>query len=217
MSFNIHQKITDVDGFRIEKVARKYQEQLIDLFVQSPEAQTVPYEGYQLGSWANIFMDFAIDYLGTTPTKMSQAEMQEIVFDLFPRKLSSDPENAPGIIRELRAFWEFLQREFRLANAAACLKVLDDNAASKLERAMGNPSNFGIAKSMVMMGKARGFDMTSQEDLDAWTQTYNAELAAGTGLPLPLPGDHSANARKVHDKIKRKMAKGSQKKNRKKK
>src|SRR6266568_3668035 len=133
MSFNIHQKITDADGFPIEKVARKYQEQLIDLFVQSPEAQAVPDEGYELGGWANIFMDFGMDYLGTTPAKMSPREVQEILFDLFPRKLSSDPENAPGIIRELRAFWEFLQREFRLANAAACLKVLDDNAARSEE------------------------------------------------------------------------------------
>jgi hypothetical protein len=38
-----------------------------------------------------------------------------------------------------------------------------------------------------MMGKARGFDMYTQEGLNEWMETYNAELTAGTGQRVPSP------------------------------
>jgi hypothetical protein len=98
------------------------------------------------------------------------------------------------IVRVLHAFWGFLQREFRRANAAASLEILTPATVTRLEREIRNPENFDMAKSMWMGGRARGFDMTSPEGMDAWIQTYNAELAAslsgGTstaGLPFPLP------------------------------
>lgn len=52
---------------------------------------------------------------------------------------------------------------------------------------MSNPANFGMAKSLVMLGQERGFDMTSEEGLNEWMQTYNAELASGASLPFPNP------------------------------
>jgi hypothetical protein len=52
---------------------------------------------------------------------------------------------------------------------------------------MSNPANFGMAKSFFMMGKARGFDMYTQEGLDEWMMTYNTELMAGTGQRVPSP------------------------------
>jgi len=95
--------------------------------------------------------------------------------------------------------------------------VLDNNAVRELKEEMSNPANFGIAKSFVMMGQERGFDMTSEEDMNAWMATYNAELAAGTGPRIPLPGERSPGARKVHGKLRRKMARESRRRNRKKK
>jgi hypothetical protein len=232
MTFDIRQRILDADGTPLEKVARQYQDQLLELFDQSSEGQALREAGGLPGEWTNIFIDFGIDYLGVTPAQMSPDSLREILFDIFPRKLSAEPDEASEIIRELQFFWKFLQREFHLENAAACLKVLDDKATRILEEEMSNPANFGIAKSFVMMGKARGFDMSSQEDVDKWMATYNAELAAGTGPRIPSPleragmgqpspfallGGTSSNPRKVQDKTKRRMAKDSRKKNRKRK
>jgi len=42
--------------------------------------------------------------------------LREILFDLFPRKVSTSADEADEIIRELQAFWTFLQREYHLAN-----------------------------------------------------------------------------------------------------
>ena len=164
-----------------------------------------------------MMLDFGLDYLSKTPPQMSPGDLREILFDLFPRKVSAEADEAPDIIRELQLFWQFLQREFSLENAAACLKVLDNNAVRELKEEMSNPANFGIAKSFVMMGQERGFDMTSEEDMNAWMATYNAELAAGIGPRIPLPGEQSPSARKVHGKLRRKMARESRRRNRKKK
>ena len=216
MAFDIHQSIFGRYGEPDEKKARKYQDELVKLFVESPEGKALEAKGIEAGGWADITIDFGINYLGITPAKMTPDKLREILFELFPRKLSTLPEAAPEIIEELQAFWLFLQREFGLGNAAAILKVLDNKAAPILEEELGNPAHFGIAKSMVMMGLERGFNMTSQEGMEEWMNTYNAELAAGTGLRIPLPGEQSVNARKARTKIKRGMAKNSRKQNRKK-
>ena len=137
--------------------------------------------------------------------------------------MSAEADEAPIIIRELQYFWKFLQRDFHLENATACLKILDDEAANELKEEMNNPANFGIAKSFFMMGKDQGFDMSTEEGLQSWMETYNAGLAAGTQPRIPLPGEQRRSAGNLRDMIKivspnrARMAKASRKKNRKKK
>ncbi len=46
---------------------------------------------------------------------------------------------------------------------------------------MQDPANFGLAKSFLTQGWASGFDMSTTEGVQAWTDTYNA------GLPLVAP------------------------------
>src|SRR5713226_9789811 len=188
MTFNIHQQVFDRDGMPLEKKANQYKDQLVQLFGQSPEGQALWSEGIEPG-WANMLLDFGADYLSVTPPQMSPDDVREILFDLIPRKVSASADEAPEIIRELQLFWTFLQREFHLENAAACLKLLNQRGmVRRMQRELDNPENFGMAKSLIMSGVERGFDMSTQEGLDAWVATYNAELAAGTGKPLPLPG-----------------------------
>jgi hypothetical protein len=217
MAFNIHQSVFSRDGEYMEKAAMRYREQLLQLFEQSPEGKALEEEGIQPGGWTDMVMEFGMTYPGVTPAQMSAANLREVLFEIFPRKVSALPDVAPEVIRELRAFWQFLQREFHLENAAACLKVLDDKAAERLAKEMGDPANFGIAKSMMMMGMARGFDMSSQEGIEEWMATYNAEIAAGTGPRIPLPGERSASAQQFRDKVRRKMQRESRKRSRRKK
>jgi hypothetical protein len=187
MTFDIHKKIFDADGLPRERAAREYQDELVDLFEQSPEGQALLEEGCY-GNWTEIMLDLGQNYLGITPPQMSAKDIREILFDLIPRKISALAEQAPEIIRELQAFWSFLQREFHLANAATCLAVFNDEATQRLKKEMSNPANFGMAKSFVMEGLERGFDMQTQEGADEWTRTYNAELMAGKGKSINLAG-----------------------------
>lgn len=216
MTFNIHQQVFDRNGMLLEKKARQYQDQLIQLFEQSPEGQALWNEGIE-PAWASMLIDFGINYLSVTPPQMSPDDMRAILFDLFPRKVSASADEAPEIIRELQAFWQFLQREFHLENAAACLNALDEKTARKLKKEMGDPANFGIAKSFVTMGMQRGFDMSSEEGLNEWMAIYNAEIAAGAGPRIPLPGERNENAQQFHDRLQPGTARGKQKKTRKRK
>jgi hypothetical protein len=222
MAFNIHQKVFNQDGEPLEKIAAQYRKDLFKLFMESPEGQALIDEGIEPG-WADMMMDYGMNYLRLTPPQMSPADLREVLFDLFPRKVSADADEAPNVIRELQAFWTFLQREFQLENAAACLRILDDKAARRLREEMSDPANFGIAKSFVMMGKARGFDMTTEEGINEWMTIYNAEIAAGIGqrvnvpdFPFPFPAARRESARKGKDKTRRKMVSNSRRKNRKK-
>lgn len=86
---------------------------------------------------------------------------------------------------------------------------------------MQDPAKFGMAKSMVMMGQACGFDMTTPEGSQAWIETYNAEQRtnrqAALPTPLPQPSPRPTSAKKTDSTARRKMARESRKRNRKKK
>jgi len=225
MPFDIHQRVFDDEtGEYLEEEAQQYQNQLVRLFKASPEGQQLGDEAIE-ASWTVPFLEFAMQYVGVTPPQMSAASLREILFELFPRKVSTESEAAPEIIRELRLFWTFLQREFHLENAAECLKVLNSQAERRLQKELANPANYGMAKSIVMMGAQRGFNMTTEKGIEEWIKTYNAEREASPGspfsppgFPFPSPGrQHTGVGKSYASDRKRKMAKLNQKRNRSKK
>ena len=200
MTFDIRQQVFDEDGTVLEHEAEEYQDQLLELFEQSPEAQALSDEGIE-GGWTRMMIDLGMNYIGVTPAEMSASHLREILFDLIPRKISAPAEEAPEIMREFQAFWSFLQREFHLENATACLNVLNGKAAQELKKRMSNPANFGMAKSFFTMGIQRGFDMQSQEGINEWMRTYNAEIAAGTGTPFNIPGERKMSREELASRI----------------
>jgi hypothetical protein len=183
--FDVHQPITDRYGELDEGRIGDYIDGLIDEFARSPEAKPLLDEGDNLSD-AGFMMDYAVNHLGKTPATMSLRDFNEVVFGLLPEKLSTPPENGPRIVAVLRAFWSFLRRQYALPNAAPILKSLDDNAGRRLQAELANPANWGMAKSFVMRGYEAGYDMTTQEGVDAFMAEYNRGLLGG---PLPGPLD----------------------------
>lgn len=149
--------------------------ELLKRFERSPEAESLS----ELGN-VDVLMDFAGEYFGVTVATLTPAELKEIVFDIFPRKLSIEPSSARGMIEELRAFYAFLKREFGFELADGCLRVLAGDAVTKLEAALGNSANFGMAKSLVMAGAQAGFDVSTKQGLEAWMREVSSK-------PLPAP------------------------------
>ncbi len=184
--FDIHQSIFDRYEEIDESLVAEYIDGLMEAFAASPEAQPIIEEHGQV-SWAGMFLDYAFRYLGVPIPKMSVRDFKEIVFELFPEKVSTEPESAPVIIAELRAFWQFLEREYHLPNARPILKILTDEGSTRLRAELANPANWGMAKSFFMQGEAEGYDMTTQEGLDRFMLDYNARLMGGLGGGLPIP------------------------------
>lgn len=59
--------------------------------------------------------------------------------------------------------------------------------------------------------------MTSEEGLNKWMETYNAEIKTCAGPRIPLPGERSENAQKFHGVLQHRRASDRRKKRRKKK
>ena len=183
--FDIHQKVSTRDGELDERKVGDYIEGLMEEFAASPEAKPLVDSEDGIG-WAATMMEYALDYLGSTPPRMSLGDFNEVVFDLFPRKVSTDPESAPAIVNELRAFWQFLRRQYGLRNADRILAALGSDAGERLRQKLADPSNYGMAKSFFMLGQQAGFDMTTQEGLNEFMLAYNSGLAARRLSPPPL-------------------------------
>ena len=56
------------------------------------------------------------------------------------------------------------------------MPLFDDDAADMLFEELSNPENFGMAKSFVMAGNQAGFDMSTQQGLEAFMLAYNSAM-----------------------------------------
>jgi len=215
MNFDIQQPVFDPDGEYLEEAAEQYRKVLIERFEASAEGQDLVRQGGSVG-WADTLMDLGMGYLEATPATMTAEQLNTILFELFPRKVSAEPGCGQEIVGELQAFWRFLQREFGLPNAGACLRVLTTATAHRLEGEMQNPANFGLAKAFLAQGLAHGFDMATPEGIQAWMDTYNAGLAGvGAERSLALPRARTSRVSKP-TVARRKLAQQSRRTNRKK-
>jgi hypothetical protein len=197
------------DDDEIDDNAREaLEDELVRRFAASPEAK-------DLGEIhaCRFVMDLGANYFGHTIATLGATDLREVLFDLIPRKVSIEASEARSMIEETRAFYTFLKREFGLKQADSCLQVLGGNAVKKLEAALSDSSNFGMAKSLFMAGAGAGFDMQSKEGIDAWMQSVQ-----GKSLPpsIPLPSFSQPSSKKATNgkKDKRKAARKARKRNR---
>ncbi|MBM3460487.1 MAG: hypothetical protein FJX76_00105 [Armatimonadetes bacterium] len=214
MAFDIRQRLGG------EEVAWRYQNSLVEQFLASPEAERA---GVRAGNYAYDLLEFAWNYEGVTPVTMQPANLREVVFNLFPRKITCFPDEAANIVPEVRAFLQFLSRAFSLANADRCLKCLDDGAVEQLRRALDDPRNYGMAKSVLMKGLREGADFSTPEKLEAWLARQSGGVFPPRHLEQPdiqmvddpyMLQAASRSPRRGADKGRRKMQKASRRRNR---
>jgi hypothetical protein len=154
--------------------------ELIDEFIESSEGKTYlkanPEMEEYVGSWIDHLIYFGYNYESITLPRMTKNHVEAIVTRLFPNKVSLlDPDEADTTIPELIAFWQFLKREYKLANATKIIKFLE-KIQPQFKGMMNDPNNFGIAKSFLTAGMNAGFDMTSEEGIKAFQEEYNQNI-----------------------------------------
>lgn len=225
MDFDIHQldRVSREDD-EDREAFEEFQQALMERFVESPEGQQRLQADPGMGFWVARLLYFGYDYEGLSVTKMTVPDIRRIVCELFPRKISlHSAEDADDAVPELIAFWQYLQREFRLPQAATILRYLRE-IEPELPRIMNDPANFGMAKSFFMLGQSSGFDMTSQAGNNAFVAAYNLSRLAAMTPPaqpivaayLPEPWAHPDAAARKAAKKRRKQATEARKRNRKK-
>ena len=172
--FDFSPDLIDEDGEFDEEEVNEYFETLQEQFAESPESEAL---GDSETSYIRLLLSFGRDYFGALPTTFTEGELKEILFDLIPRKVTMEADQAVPLVREFQAFFRFLHREFSVASAARLATICDESAAKKLKLKLSDSSNFGMAKSFFTAGRAAGFDMTSKDEIDEFTTQYNQQLA----------------------------------------
>ncbi len=163
---------------------------LLNKFAGSSEFTSLPEGEYGL---VDCLLQYGADYLGASLSTMSVSDLNEIVFEIIPRKVMLEAEFAADLIHEFKAFFRFVDREYSLPGAKKLANSLDAKAEKRLAKELGNQSNFGMAKSFFSAGKAAGYDMTSQHDLNLFTTVYNKGLGQphARSVAEVLPSDES--------------------------
>ena len=229
MTFDIHQldKLQLEPGTaEAENAMQEYKDAVLEQFFDSPEGQTHREADPNMGFWVEQLIYYGYSHIGVTLPRMNVGNIDEIVTELFPRKISiSAPEDAENAIPELLAFWKFLERMYELPNAKPILVFLDDIEA-EFGDIMNDPSNFGMAKSFFMMGREAGFDMSNPDESSAFAQHFNAKIARQrqdlsflsdesepSNFTLGAEGAYGAKKASAKRKKRRKIAKASRKAN----
>jgi hypothetical protein len=161
------------DGSCGEAAVEKYIDEVLKRYVEAQEF----HEGGEGTCWAGMMLEYGLTYLGAGLAEIARSELDEILFDLFPRKVSCDAKVAQEAVRELHAFWRFAKRELGAPGADGCIDLLArPGVAAELERTLADPGNWGMAKSFVMQGRAEGYDMTTEKGMRAWREVYNERM-----------------------------------------
>jgi hypothetical protein len=180
MTIDLYQIDPIKDYDQAIEALERFGEELVEEFVESPEGKAYleeyPEMEDMVGGWIDNLLYVGYVYESVTLPQMTKQDVNVILTELFPRKVSlMTPEDADTTIPELIAFWQYLKRQYKLRRADGILKLLKKLQPTYRD-IMNDSSKFGIAKSFFMAGTESGFDMTSQEGLQAFQEQYNQQL-----------------------------------------
>jgi hypothetical protein len=210
-AFDIRGEKRNEEGRIDEAWAEEFEGEVLDHFAKSPEASGIN------ANWIGSVLHFASSYLDVSLGRIGAAELREILFELFPRKMSCEPESAGEIVTELRAFWTWAKREFELETADECLAVLRPGAEHALQRELADTGRFGMAKSMFIAAKGTGYDVSTQEGLNRFVADVNAGKVPFPNAPALVatrPAALRDRRKEKERKKKRKSERAARKRNR---
>jgi hypothetical protein len=117
-------------------------------------------------------------------------ELAEFLLEWCPRKLSIPPEACGALPAAVQTLLRFLDASNLLDAACAPVPVLEeaiDRLAPGYITAMGDPSQFGMAKSLFAAATADGVDLTDRAAADEWIAGFNARPEEERRRVLPGP------------------------------
>jgi hypothetical protein len=130
MAFDLHQldQLRN-DSDAITERLQDYIAELIEEFARSTESEqllnALPALAEGLGGWIHSLLDMGYGYEQVLLPQMTQPQVERLVEAIFPRKISLlSATDAAEAIPELIAFWQFLQRVYKLPNAKKIITYL---------------------------------------------------------------------------------------------
>ena len=169
-------------------------------------------------------LDLMRDYLDVeSPADLGEGDLRELLLSIYPRKITVfDAADTAGTVPAVRDFLAYLAERGEIPEGTArALERELDEIAPRFTEEMMDPSNWGMAGSLVHAMAADGVDLDDQAAVDRWISGYNAHLGGigdeeeyedddfvdlkeAFGLPdqmaplrLPDPSDLAALARRA--------------------
>lgn len=153
---------------------------------------TSPDEAAATAGEAGLALDWKWGYAGGHLGRWTTADVDEFLLEWCPRKLSMPPEDSATIPVALSAFMAFLHDEALLSPGSSpaddLIRATVDRTAGFID-AMGDPSNFGMAKSLFASAAADGIDMTDPDGIEQWITQFNQAPPHRPELPPVVPPD----------------------------
>ena len=117
-------------------------------------------------------IDWRLDQRGD-PAVLGPDEVRVLLTAWFPRKVTLDRPELPGVLTAMRHWVDFLAHETGLREPAAVLAAIDRHAGEFTER-MTDERNFGIAKFWVSRMLAHGVDTEDQSAVQRFIDAVRA-------------------------------------------
>ncbi len=186
--FDIHQSLYDEEYGEVDsQKLDQYVDDLREVFTASPEGREF-FDKFGDRGFLNLYVEYAYHHFGTSLPELDVNDVSEILFDVFPRKVSTEPDSAPMIVAELRALFAFLDRAYSLPNAKKILDYLRPSVEERLQEKLADPANYGPAKSFAMAAMAAGVDVTDADQMNAFMAEYNSRIL-GRRVVADLPDE----------------------------
>jgi hypothetical protein len=126
---------------------------------------------------AGIALDWKFGYGDGNLGRWTTGDVTEFLLSWCPRKLSVSQADSVTIPGNIAAFTDYLAAERLLAPGSGSpgrLRAAAAGAASEFVAAMGDPVNFGLAKSIFSGALADGADPGDPAQLDDWVTRFNS-------------------------------------------
>ncbi|MDP9407749.1 MAG: hypothetical protein M3P95_07770, partial [Actinomycetota bacterium] len=143
-------------------------ERLVERFGQAPGGAGREWVAEQL-------LQFKHGYLDGDLGRWTAADLSEVLFELYPRKVVLEPGDTTELVAGTAAFLRFLDGEGLLTGEPGeTLAQLVEQAGDRFDAAMRDERRWGPGKRLFSGAAAAGVDLSDQKQLDAYVRGVNA-------------------------------------------
>jgi hypothetical protein len=124
-------------------------------------------------------LDLMREHLGVDrPADLGEGDLRELLLSIYPRKITVfDAADTADTVPAVRDFLAYLAERGEMPEGTArALERELDEIAPRFTEEMMDPSNWGMAGSLVHAMAADGVDLDDQAAVDRWISGYNAHL-----------------------------------------
>ena len=113
-----------------------------------------------------------------SPADLSEGDLKDLLLRIYPRKVAVfDSADAETTIPAVRDFLAYLAERGEMPESTArALERELDEIAPRFADVVMDPSNWGMASSLMHAMTADGVDLDDQAAVDRWMEDYNAGL-----------------------------------------